>query len=104
MKIISIAFLTFATVVAEDRKTQTNLSGDVGAIALESPRQTGRGLRGSIIVTNSALAQEAIDEDVEFWTRELGSKSSDRRLTKETIDEDVEFWTRELGSKSSDRR
>ena len=30
--------------------------------------------------------------------RELGSKSSDKRLTKETIDEDVEFWTKDIPS------
>ena len=46
---------------------------------------------------------EVANEDVNFCTRELGSKSLDRRLMKEIMAKDADFWTRELESKSSDR-
>ena len=43
-----------------------------------------------------------IDADVEFWTRELGSKYYYRKLIKATIDEGFESLPRELGSKFLD--
>eukprot|EP00568_Trieres_chinensis_P007879 CAMPEP_0183307060 /NCGR_PEP_ID=MMETSP0160_2-20130417/15827_1 /TAXON_ID=2839 ORGANISM="Odontella Sinensis, Strain Grunow 1884" /NCGR_SAMPLE_ID=MMETSP0160_2 /ASSEMBLY_ACC=CAM_ASM_000250 /LENGTH=161 /DNA_ID=CAMNT_0025470563 /DNA_START=290 /DNA_END=775 /DNA_ORIENTATION=+ len=60
----------------------------------------------------TAFMKQVVDEDLDFWVRELGGNDSGSRrrrnlhaddgvISNMIADEDVDFWTRELGGKDS---
>ena len=75
-----VTCLTFSLSLAKDHLEHDNTSLQgirvTEVLSGKSDQKWRKGLGGIIY---SALAKEVIDEDIEFWTRDMGSKSLDWR-------------------------